>query len=202
MNKKVLIALATVVMVAGASSTALAKKPEVDQVNTDHKVTICHRTNSVTNPYIRESVDADAADGNTGNDKGKKDHSTHTGPVATSEVVAQALKDSKTKWGDIIPQHDNYAGLNWTTEGQAIYNNNCEYVTPPVVPPTPPTPPTTTTTNPAGTVLGAQVTATPAQGVSAGAGGAASFSLPSAAALVGSTASFGYGLFRLRKFNV
>jgi hypothetical protein len=96
------------------------------------KVTICHRTDSVVNPYQQETVDADSADGNTGNDNGQADHSEHTGPVATSEAFAQALKDAHQKWGDIIPPHDNYAGLNWTAEGQAVYNNDCNY--PPVCP--------------------------------------------------------------------
>jgi hypothetical protein len=96
----------------------------------DHKVTICHRTDSVTNPYVQESVDVDSADGNTGNDNGQGDHSQHTGPVATSQDVAQSLKDNKQNWGDIIPPHDNYGGLNWTAEGQAVYNNGCNYATP------------------------------------------------------------------------
>jgi hypothetical protein len=96
----------------------------------DHKVTICHRTDSVTNPYNQQSVDVDSADGNTGNDNGQSDHSEHTGPVATSQTVAQSLKDNKQNWGDIIPPHDNYGGLNWDANGQAVYNNNCNYATP------------------------------------------------------------------------
>ncbi len=93
------------------------------------KVDICHRTDAVTNPYTSNSVDADSADGDTGNDNGKGDHSEHSGPIATSQAVAQDLKDNDQKWGDIIPPHDNYPGLNWTTEGQAIWNNGCNYVT-------------------------------------------------------------------------
>lgn len=102
------------------------------------KVTICHRTDSVTNPYNQITVDADAADGS-----GQNDHSHHTGPVATSQAVAQALKNAHIKWGDIIPPHDNYAGLNWTTGGQGVYNNGCNYVivTPTVTPSVTPTPP-------------------------------------------------------------
>ncbi len=109
------------------------------------KVTICHRTDAVTNPYEQIDVDVSAADGDTGNDNGLGDHSEHTGPVATSQTVAQALKDLDEKWGDIIPPHDAYAGLNWTTEGQAIYNNGCNYTS---VTPTPTNTPVTPTNTP------------------------------------------------------
>ncbi|MDQ2973226.1 MAG: hypothetical protein M3Q79_01965 [bacterium] len=87
------------------------------------KVTICHRTNSVKNPYVKITVDASAVDG-----EGNNDHTQHTGPVATSEEVAQALKNDKTKWGDIIPSEEDGGvgdGLNWGTDGQAVFNNNC-----------------------------------------------------------------------------
>lgn len=92
------------------------------------KVTICHRTDAANNPYVQNEVAADSADGDTGNDNGQGDHSEHTGPVATSEAVAQGFKDADQKWGDIIPPHNNFVGLNWTAEGQAIYNNGCNYV--------------------------------------------------------------------------
>ena len=128
----ILIVLGTIVVIVllgWAINVSAAAKPKEEE-----KVTICHRGNSVTNPYQKISVDASAVDG-----EGNNDHTQHTGPVATSEEVAQALKDNKEKWGDIIPNV-----LNWTTEGIAIYDNNCEYVapvTPPVEPPV--TPPAT-----------------------------------------------------------
>lgn len=129
MFKKVLIFAAILTAVIAVNSSVVsAKKPVV--VEDNNKVTICHGTTSVTNPYTRPTVDADAADGNTGNDNGQGDHSTHTGPVATSPAVAQGLKNAKVAWGDIIPPHHNYPGLNWTAAGQEIYNNNCEYVEP------------------------------------------------------------------------
>lgn len=125
MIKSLVLAAAAVVTVLVANTGAVSA-----QAQNPNKVVICHGTNSVTNPYTNPEVNADAADGDTGNDKGNSDHSTHTGPVATSPEVAQALKNSKTAWGDIIPPHHNFPGLNWTVEGQAIYNNGCNYVNP------------------------------------------------------------------------
>jgi hypothetical protein len=119
-----MVGIVGVVQTASAGATQLPNDEE-------QKVTICHRHNSVTNPYNKESVSKNAVDG-----EGKNDHTHHTGPVATSEAVAQALKDSKTKWGDIIPPFDDFAGYNWTTEGQAIYNNDCNYVETPKTPDT------------------------------------------------------------------
>lgn len=97
----------------------------------DKKVTICHRTDSVKNPYVKISVDPDSVDGDTGNDHGQGDHyAEHKGPVASSLAVATALKTAHTEWGDIIPPTAGHGGLNWTTDGQAMYNNDCNYVAP------------------------------------------------------------------------
>ncbi|MGH8970240.1 MAG: hypothetical protein ACRDV1_09860, partial [Actinomycetes bacterium] len=116
-----------------------------------HKVTICHRTNSNTNPYVVITVDTDAAGG--GKDKGAGDHAhKHLGPVWN-----QGLKAQHTKWGDIIPayvddQGVSFPGMNWTATGRASHKNGCRAVTPPTTTTTPPTttttPPTTTTTPP------------------------------------------------------
>jgi hypothetical protein len=121
-------------MVVAASSvlgvaSAYATKP-VQQKNVEEKVTICHRTDAVNNPYRRITVSQSAVDG-----AGKNDHTSHEGPVASSLAVAQALKASHTKWGDIIPAYGDYAGYNWTAEGQTVYNNGCNY--PVVVTPQP-----------------------------------------------------------------
>jgi hypothetical protein len=96
------------------------------------KVTICHRTDSATNPYTNPDVDLASVDGDSTNDNGQGDHfAEHQGPVATSETVANGLKDSHTEWGDIIPPVTGVEpGLNWTAEGQAIYNNGCAYIPP------------------------------------------------------------------------
>ncbi|MDB5180159.1 MAG: hypothetical protein JWN12_791 [Candidatus Saccharibacteria bacterium] len=124
----------TAAPVAPVATDTATPTPEANIVSSDAKpqptnsppptvkVTICHGTNSVTNPYESITVDADAVDG-----VGKGDHyGEHQGPLASTTAVAQQLKDTHTEWGDIIPPlagvHD---GLNWTTEGQAIYNADC-----------------------------------------------------------------------------
>jgi hypothetical protein len=95
---------------AGARQRARAPQP---------KVTICHRTNSRTNPYneIRVSVESLI----------KQGHLTHTGPIFSEDVE---------EWGDIIPPipPDLPGGMNWP-EGQPVLNNSCEV--PPDVGPLP-----------------------------------------------------------------
>jgi hypothetical protein len=73
------------------------------------KVTICHRTNSRTNPYNQVAVAASGA---------VSGHADHTGPVFAPDVE---------DWGDIVPptEPDLPRGLNWP-EGRAILENGCE----------------------------------------------------------------------------
>lgn len=129
-----LIAL-TVFMLAGAICLQ-AKTGQVGQVfaapgsDPHNKIRICHRTDSQTNPYTNPDVDQDAVDGDLGNDHGQGDHyAEHNGPVWYAGIADHS-------WGDIIPPiagvHD---GKNWTTEGQAIWNNACNIAT--VIDPSP-----------------------------------------------------------------
>lgn len=87
--------------------------------NNNGKVGLCHRTNSNSNPYVY--VEADIK--NNGDLKGG--HLDHKGPVWYSGI--------KGKWGDIIPPYSignfGYPGMNWTSDGQAIWNNNCKLQT-------------------------------------------------------------------------
>ncbi|HNR53382.1 MAG TPA: hypothetical protein PKI16_02825 [Candidatus Dojkabacteria bacterium] len=81
---------------------------------------ICHARSAHSNPYgpKKEYVDDDSIVGDSG-------HDGHNGPVWFEGITES--------WGDIIKPFDygdgqHYAGKNWTTEGQAIFNNNCQPV--------------------------------------------------------------------------
>jgi hypothetical protein len=134
------------------------------QGGNEDNVTLCHATDSVTNPYVVITIDQNGIDNiNTG----PNGHGTHTGPLVTSEAEAQALKDQKIQWGDIIPAFNiggvNFPGLNNTPAGLAILANECEFVTP-----TPPTqPPVTTVAPPVTTAAPKAVTPPAAQAPSA-----------------------------------
>jgi len=85
------------------------------------KVTLCHRTRALTNPYRRITVSFNAANGNGGNDHQSHAESPTTGPFDPS------VHDSSNKtWGDIIPGNDVHgiqqvSAANWTERGQAIF---------------------------------------------------------------------------------
>lgn len=115
------ITLSAVATVATLSlSTAAFATTNTESNNTDHKVTICHATNSATNPYVKITVDTHAAvkAGHAGHDEGV---------VATSVAKATELKEAKITWGDVIPAipEQNFAGLNWTADGKALFNHDC-----------------------------------------------------------------------------
>jgi hypothetical protein len=84
--------------------------------NSDN-VTLCHRTNSDTNPYVVITVDpAGAYNGH---------YLEHQGPIWDP-----TLKDQHIEWGDIIPPFEfNGAtySLNWP-DGEAIFDAGCEIV--------------------------------------------------------------------------
>jgi hypothetical protein len=86
----------------------------------NQKVTLCHRTNSETNPYVRITVSVNSVIKDAG-------HDGHEGPV-----YAAGMKAAKQKWGDIIPSFSyaggSYAGKNWPA-GSAIYAAGCGVAT-------------------------------------------------------------------------
>jgi hypothetical protein len=122
---------------APASGQQPSQQPSKD-------VTICHRTASgfVTpfiNPYVEQTVSFDSIITENG-------HGSHTGPVYPN-------MGPDGKWGDIIPPFDypggHYPGMNWDTDGQAVWNGGCDVDETPIIPPEETTTtlaPTTTTT--------------------------------------------------------
>ena len=135
-NKRSILGVVAVAAVASATWVAAAPSASGDPGQVPN-VTICHRTNSVTHPYVQITVDEDAVDGNSQNDKGRGDHLLeHLGPVfdATNPPPPPHNGD---QWGDIIPPFDENGDpranpnltLNWP-EGQAIFENGCKPTVP------------------------------------------------------------------------
>lgn len=108
----------------------------------EHKVTICHRTASLTNPYVIETVDLDSIGAvkkfSTADEK--DGHDSHAGPIFDPAVNLSG--NGNVKWGDIIPPFSwdaiinggggeqlaagSYDGKNWDDEGKAILKNGCK----------------------------------------------------------------------------
>jgi LPXTG-motif cell wall-anchored protein len=93
------------------ATTAGATKPP------DHKITICHATDSYTNPYVVITVDVASAQ--------FAGHQGHDGPIFYPDIPKHE------KWGDIIPPTSDdgtraVTPKNWTPEGQSIWANGCQ----------------------------------------------------------------------------
>ena len=92
-----------------------------------NKISLCHRTDAETNPYVnRDGITPSKSGAINGHDK-------HDGPIWVPGF--KAAHDPGTHWGDIIPPfkwydnkgvEHNYPGMNWTAEGQAIFNRGCK----------------------------------------------------------------------------
>lgn len=96
------------------------KDPVVAEKDND-KVTICHRTNSVTNPYVRITVSTSSITNPAGHYEHDEIYGGHH--VFDSTV---SYPNNKKDWGDIIPADptgkNRWQPLNWTALGQSIYN--------------------------------------------------------------------------------
>ncbi len=99
------------------------------------KVQICHATSSESNPFVSLNVAQDSVDGDGGNDNGQGDHFLN-------------------HENDIIPPITGiHSGLNWDTEGQAIWGNGCKPVHPTTTTSTSTTTTTSTTTSTTSTTV-------------------------------------------------
>lgn len=187
----------TTVILAAAPGLAAAKSDDNNGSNNPHdQVTLCHATGSATNPYVEITVNAN------GSVSGHDNHSK-----------------------DIIPpfsynDHDttkNYPGKNWTTTGQAIYNNGCVPVSGGQggggggqVTNNNTTNTTNNVTNQStiattagqggGSAAAPQVQTLPQGGVAAGEGGAKAYQPAALLGLVGSLGSVASGVVLFRRF--
>jgi len=98
-----LLGLGTLIAVLGVfAAVALAgdKPDDPPEPPGNHvPVTICHATNSETNPYVIISPDADSVV--------KAGHGDHTGPI-----FQPGMKADKVRWGDVIPSFTWYELVN------------------------------------------------------------------------------------------
>ena len=120
------IRVAQVVLITLSSSLFTLLSPmQVGEAAGSAKITICHRTHSVTNPYRMITVSTNAVNKARG-------HKVHTGGVfVTSSGYYMTDGGSNAKvWGDIIPGGDsagisyngtNSIGYNWTATGKAFF---------------------------------------------------------------------------------
>lgn len=132
----VVLAFATVAVSIDGTSVAAPNQPS-------SKVTICHRTHSVTNPYRRITVARSSIIGGSNSKHGSSNGAHNQWSVSrfgNSLTQAPALNvfspshtytpASDKKWGDIVPNVDvsgnaisgNFSGLNYSGDGLAIYN--------------------------------------------------------------------------------
>lgn len=131
--KRSLSVLALSVLVSLVVGSTVSAVPLSDRVN--EKVTICHRTHAVTNPYrnITVSMASIIGNGASGNGHGGGNHNPYYNEGGDAKPVFDPEFDypaNLKQWQDIIPPFNyrapngdtgNFPGLNWDTIGRAIY---------------------------------------------------------------------------------
>ena len=105
-------------VLGGAAILAMGLGASTNADQTPHKVTLCHATDSYTNPYVSVTVDYNAVV--------LGGHGNHDGPVFDPAIQGR-------KWGDIIPAFNfgdgnQFPGMNLDAVGQAILESGCTLV--------------------------------------------------------------------------
>jgi hypothetical protein len=96
------------------------------------KITICHATRSVNNPYVEITVAREAADGLQGPNEGQGDHYAHHYEAGETPVMFDSTMEQGDEWDDIIPPYDDdgnampHDGLNWPEGQETLEENGCE----------------------------------------------------------------------------
>jgi hypothetical protein len=166
-TKRTAVALLVGLLAAVFTVLLLANGASATEPDPNHKVTICHRTHSASNPYVVITVDEAAVDGVGNHD----DHQSHNeGPVpdpASYENFA-SIKAAGGWWGDVIPPFYvngdpgtwpslNYEGNEEFFEGGCVPSGESPSPTPSVTPSESPSPTpsdTPTSSTPGTTVSG------------------------------------------------
>jgi len=146
MKNFIRVGLSTALIASGLTFAFVAKSETQVEAANPNKVTICHRTAAVKNPYRRITVNKNSiasditenAGGRQGH--GQWSHNLWPSSIATRPVPNVFNPDWKTsvyatatqkRWGDIIPllldngstnPNVDAMGLNFTDAGEAIYN--------------------------------------------------------------------------------
>jgi hypothetical protein len=118
MKQKIVFIIVLAILLLSIGYIAVLNGPQ-GKAEAKTQVTICHKNNG--NGWSQITVDWDAVDGSGGGDHNSSGHQ------GGQDIIPSGFWDSN--------------GRNWDTEGQAIWNNNCNV---PVSTPTPTVRPTST----------------------------------------------------------